>query len=177
VKREITLKVGDDEITLVVSRTGNRIVIERDGQTYEVEVVSDSPVDSAIGSADSIRVSPAARPQGAAPAPALAVVSPIGSGVAGRSAGSGSTTDAVRSAPAGSVQIVAQMAGVVREVLKKPGDQVREGEKVVVLEAMKMEIEVFSPADGTVTEVRVSEGQNVAGGEPLVLLDSASGAG
>jgi glutaconyl-CoA decarboxylase len=168
VKREITLRIGNDEVTFVASRSGQRIVIEHDGHTYDVELVS----DKTIGSADAIQASTAARPERAAPSPAAASPPKTG-GVAGV-AGSGLQTGTA-TVPTGSAHIAAQMAGVVREVLIQPGNRVRAGEKIVVLEAMKMEIDVYSPADGTVEDVLVSVGQNVVGGEPLALLGATSG--
>jgi urea carboxylase len=55
------------------------------------------------------------------------------------------------------------------------GDEVVEGESVVVLEAMKMETAVAAPASGRVREVRAAAGQVVTGGQVLVVLDPAGG--
>ncbi len=50
------------------------------------------------------------------------------------------------------------------------GDQVSEGDVVVVLESMKMEMPVEAEAAGTVTEIRCTEGQAVQEGDTLVVL-------
>ena len=60
------------------------------------------------------------------------------------------------------------MPGAVVRVLVEAGATVTKGEPLVVLEAMKMEHTVASPADGTVSEVRVTAGQQVDAGAVLV---------
>ncbi len=67
--------------------------------------------------------------------------------------------------------LTARLPGRVLRVLKKPGEAVREGEGVVVLEALGMENEVMSPKDGTVLEVAVSAGQAVEGGARLATVE------
>jgi acetyl-CoA carboxylase biotin carboxyl carrier protein len=53
-----------------------------------------------------------------------------------------------------------------------PGDRVAEGDTLILLESMKMEIPVAAPRDGTVTAILVTEEQTVVEGEPLVTLES-----
>jgi len=55
-------------------------------------------------------------------------------------------------------------------VLVAPGQQVAEGDVLVVLEAMKMETEISAPRAGTVGEVAIKEGDSVAVGETLLTL-------
>jgi biotin carboxyl carrier protein len=63
------------------------------------------------------------------------------------------------------------MPGWVKTVAVAPGDQVREGQRLVVLVAMKMENEITSPQAARVKDVLVSEGATVDGGKPLVTLE------
>jgi len=63
------------------------------------------------------------------------------------------------------------MPGKVVRVLVAPGDEVRAGQGVVVVEAMKMENEISAPRAGRVKSVEVSPGQNVETGARLVVLD------
>ena len=66
--------------------------------------------------------------------------------------------------------ITAPMAGKVIEVKVKPGDEVNEGEEVVIIEAMKMEIPVVAYESGTVQEVHCSNGDAVEAEGVLVSL-------
>ncbi len=68
-------------------------------------------------------------------------------------------------------EIKAHITGVVFQITAKAGDSVAEGDPVVVLESMKMEIPVEAPRAGTVTEIRVEEGQTVQEGETIAILD------
>ena len=58
--------------------------------------------------------------------------------------------------------IVANLPGAVHKILVSAGDHVKKGQAIVVLEAMKMEIEVKAPKDGIIGSIEVSKGQSVA---------------
>lgn len=64
----------------------------------------------------------------------------------------------------------APLPGMVSEVAVKPGDTVKEGDRLVVLEAMKMLTTVSAPADGTVSEVILQKGKSADTGDLLVTL-------
>lgn len=84
------------------------------------------------------------------------------------------TPKAETSAPAVSSagqMINAPLAGNVFSVLVEPGDQVANGDVVMILEAMKMETEIRSAFDGTVSSVLAKEGESVASGQALISLD------
>jgi propionyl-CoA carboxylase alpha chain len=68
--------------------------------------------------------------------------------------------------------LVAPMPGTVVRVLTQKDAKVAKGDPVLVLEAMKMEHTVASPADGVLTEIRVEPGQQVQTGTILAVLDS-----
>ncbi|WP_107686741.1 biotin/lipoyl-containing protein [Campylobacter concisus] len=76
----------------------------------------------------------------------------------------GKSVKNAKSAAAGATanDIVASLPGAVHKILVSPGDQVKKGQAVVVLEAMKMEIEVKAPKDGVIGSIEVSKGQSVA---------------
>ncbi len=65
----------------------------------------------------------------------------------------------------------APMPGKILSVRVEPGQTVRKGTLLVILEAMKMEHEVVAPHDGVVAEVRAEVGQQVDAGDVLVILD------
>jgi propionyl-CoA carboxylase alpha chain len=67
--------------------------------------------------------------------------------------------------------LLAPLPGSVVRVLVEPGESVRQGQTLVVLEAMKMEHSVQSPSDGSVTEVRVAVGDQVESGQVLAVVD------
>jgi acetyl-CoA carboxylase biotin carboxyl carrier protein len=64
----------------------------------------------------------------------------------------------------------AHITGTVWKIEVKVGDAVTEGQTVVILESMKMEMPVESPSEGRVTAVLVKEGASVEEGAPLVEL-------
>ena len=67
--------------------------------------------------------------------------------------------------------IEAHITGTVWKIECKIGDKVAEGDTVVILESMKMEMPVEAEDDGTVREILVEEGQAVSEGDPLVVLE------
>ena len=68
-------------------------------------------------------------------------------------------------------EIEAHITGTVWKIEVKPGDQVSEGDTVVILESMKMEMPVEAEDDGVVKEILCSEGQAVAEGDALIVLE------
>ena len=62
------------------------------------------------------------------------------------------------------------MPGTILRVEVTQGAAVKEGQLLVVLEAMKMENEILAPKDGTVTQVVVIKGSHVETGSPLIVL-------
>jgi len=68
-------------------------------------------------------------------------------------------------------EIVAPMGGKVIDVKVKVGDAVNEGDEVVILEAMKMELPIVAEAAGTVKEVKCGNGDTVEAEGVLVVLE------
>jgi acetyl-CoA carboxylase biotin carboxyl carrier protein len=67
--------------------------------------------------------------------------------------------------------IEAHITGSVWKIEVAVGDEVSDGETVVILESMKMEIPVETEDDGVVKEIRCAEGQPVSEGDVLVVLE------
>jgi acetyl-CoA carboxylase biotin carboxyl carrier protein len=67
--------------------------------------------------------------------------------------------------------VEAHITGTVWKIEVQVGDTVEEGDTVVILESMKMEMPVESEDEGTVAEIRCEEGQAVSEGDTLVVLE------
>jgi biotin carboxyl carrier protein len=67
--------------------------------------------------------------------------------------------------------VTSPMAGVVKSVLVSVGDEVKQQDPLIVLEAMKMENQITAPAAGKVKSVDVEEGESVQEGHVLVVLE------
>ncbi len=119
------------------------------GVVYEVEVEE-------IGAGNNTYAAPAAP---AAPAPAAAP------------APKAAPAPAPKAAPAGNgTPVNAPMQGTILKVAVSNGQSVKKGDLICLLEAMKMENEIFAPCDGTVTSVTVTSGQTVATGEVIATI-------
>lgn len=68
-------------------------------------------------------------------------------------------------------EIEAHITGTVWKIEVGPGDEIEEGDTVVILESMKMEMPVEAEDDGVVKEIRCAEGQAVTEGDVLVVLE------
>ena len=66
--------------------------------------------------------------------------------------------------------VEAHITGIVWKIEVEVGDSVEEGDTLVILESMKMEMPVEAEDDGVVREIRCEEGQAVSEGDPLVVL-------
>ena len=66
--------------------------------------------------------------------------------------------------------VAAPLSGSIVSIKKQAGQSVKKGDLLVIIEAMKMENEVFSPFSGTVSQIPVTEGTGVNIGDPLLYL-------
>lgn len=67
--------------------------------------------------------------------------------------------------------VEAHITGTVWKIEVEVGQEIAEGDTVVILESMKMEMPVEAEDPGTVKEIRCEEGQSVSEGDTLVVLD------
>ncbi len=68
-------------------------------------------------------------------------------------------------------ELRAPMPGKILEVLVKVGDQVKEDDEVIMLEAMKMENPIYAPADGTVKEIKVKANDSVETEQLMMVIE------
>jgi len=124
------------------------------GRTYEVEVEAGKAMCVAEYEAYAPAAAPAAAPVAAAPVAAAPAAAPAAAGVT----------------VTGGESVKAPMPGNILKVNVKVGQSVKEGDLLCVLEAMKMENEIYAPCAGTVSAVPVSKGSTVNTGDLLVAI-------
>ena len=126
-----------------------KFIVNVNGNSYEVEVEEIGAVSSPV-----VAAAPApAQVSAPAAAPAQAPAAPAPKAAA----------------PAGGTPVNAPMPGTIVDIKVSNGASVKKGDLLLIMEAMKMENEIFSPADGTVTVV-TSKGASVNSGDVLVTL-------
>jgi acetyl-CoA carboxylase biotin carboxyl carrier protein len=69
--------------------------------------------------------------------------------------------------------VKAHITGTVWKIEAKPGTSVNEGDTVIILESMKMEMPVEAPCSGTVRDVKIKEGEAVDEGKVLAVIDES----
>lgn len=134
-----------------------------DGQAYTVQV-EEVKDDSNPGSAGT------AVDQAAKPEPQQAPVEPVGKAVIKDKKNDEAAGETPRISSGGGATVSAPMPGSVIEVKVNPGDSVKDGDVLLVLEAMKMENELTAPQAGMVSEVLVKKGDTVNSGDPLITI-------
>jgi pyruvate carboxylase subunit B len=72
---------------------------------------------------------------------------------------------------AGSIEILSQTPGNVWKILVNSGDSIKEGEKIMILEAMKMEIDIVAEKDGVISSINVNVNDAVADGQLLATME------
>lgn len=123
-------------------------------RTYEVEVEAGEAM--LIDEYEAYAPAPAAAPAAAAPVAAAPAAAPA-------------PVPAAASLAAGEV-VKSPMPGNILKINVSQGQTVKEGDVLIVLEAMKMENEIVSPKGGTVAQIVVSKAQVVETGTPLVVI-------
>jgi len=141
--KEYKFKIGGKEYNVTVNpKEGKFFDVTVNGATYEVEA------ENAPAPAPAPVAQPAAAPVQAAPAAAAPAAKPAGAGE----------------------KVASPLPGVIIEVSVKEGQAVKAGQKVAVLEAMKMENEIPAPKDGTITDIHVRKGDSLQEGDPVVTI-------
>jgi len=140
--KDYKFKINGKEYNVTVGEAdGKMLSVNVNGASYQVEL-ENAPVAAPV----------AAPVQAAAPAAAAAAPAP-----AAKPAGAGE-------------KVNSPLPGVIIEVCVREGQAVKAGQKVAVLEAMKMENEISAPKEGTITAIHVNKGDSVLEGAPIVTI-------
>ena len=147
--KEFKLKINGNDYNVTINSIEDLLVeVEVNGMPYHVEiekVIKQKTIKT-------IRPAPA-------PTPTPTPVSDTGAPV---------VLKPEVSTQAGSV--LSPLPGVILEILVKEGDTIKKGQKLMVLEAMKMENSIESDRDGKVVAIKVSKGASVLEGAELVII-------
>lgn len=159
--KEYKYSINGNEYTVaVIDLDGNTAAVEVNGTSYKVDILGEelniTPRSAAKPAAP---VAPAPQPQAAAPAP-VAQTAPAEQPVAPAPA-----------QPAGNGKpILSPLPGVILDLKVNVGDQVKAGQTVAVLEAMKMENNINAEHDGVVTAIKVNKGDSILEGAEILLI-------
>lgn len=144
--KEYKLKINGNDYNVVINDVQESVAsIEVNGSNYKVEFEKPIVKPTAIKVVKTATAAPAV--SAAAPKPAAAP------------------------APtAGGTTVSSPLPGVILEVCVKEGDTVKNGQKIMVLEAMKMENVVEATADGVIKSIKINKGDSVMEGTPLAII-------
>ncbi len=151
------------------STSKRKLKVTVNGKLYTVEVgdLYESPINVSVnGQPYVVDISTAELEKVPADQPAIALET-----VARAVSVAQAAPATARPAAAGANTVTAPMPGQIIEVLVQPGAQVKAGDTLCTLEAMKMKNAIRSSYDGVVAEVAVNPGQKVAYGQVLVTFE------
>ncbi|MBR0297441.1 MAG: biotin/lipoyl-binding protein [Bacteroidales bacterium] len=144
--KQYKFKISGKEYNVTIESVENKIAkVNVNGNAYEVEL------ENEVAPAPASAAAPVAAAPSAAPAPAAAA-------------------PAAKPASAAGVKVTSPLPGVIIEVSVKEGQAVKAGQKVAVIEAMKMENEITASQDGTISAIHVNKGDSVLEGADIVSI-------
>jgi biotin carboxyl carrier protein len=142
---------------------GGKALVNVNGVAYEEEIES-----TPDGAPAATAVTPAAAPTAVPSAPATPTAAPAASAVASAPAAPAAPAAPVASGTGS--KVCAPLPGVILSINVAVGDSVKAGDKVAVLEAMKMENDIEAEVSGTVTAIHVQKGDSVLEGTAIVSI-------
>ena len=151
---------------ILVERSGDELTVEGEGQRHRVHLLREPAGEAAA---------PATGQREGQRAPTVPKVTPAAPVAATPIAAAPAAPAAVHAAPAPSGgnsagALLAPMTGVVKEIRVSVGHNVQKGQVVLVMEAMKMDIDVPTPTAGIVAEVSVRAGESVSAKQQLLVV-------
>lgn len=149
---------GNDYFVNVESIQGNTAQVEVNGLSFDV----------GFENATGVTFTAPSKPAQAAPAAAAA--KPTAKPTPAPAAKPAAAPAAATPAPAGGAAIQSPLPGVIVDINVKVGDEVKSGQKILVLEAMKMENNINADRDGKVIAIKVNKGDSVLEGADLIVI-------
>ncbi|GAD06075.1 biofilm PGA synthesis protein PgaD [Porphyromonas crevioricanis] len=142
--KEYKYKINGNEYKVTInSLDGDKAELEVNGTPFKVDIIGEKKKASS---------KPVIKRPATTAAPAAAKTAPA-------------------AAPsAGGAGIKAPLPGVIIDICVKVGDEVKRGQKVAVLEAMKMENAINADRDGKIVEVKVAKGDSILEGTDIVII-------
>lgn len=159
--KEYKYKINGNEYSVaIIDLEGDKAAVEVNGVSYQVDILTEGYTAPAPR--------PAAKPA-AAPAPAPAVAPAAPAPAPQPIAPAAPAAEPV--APAGKgTAVQSPLPGVILDIKVAVGDQVKAGQTVAILEAMKMENNINAECDGVITAIKVSKGDNILEGSDIVII-------
>jgi len=148
------------------------------GNQYSVDIVDIEDQTATVevnGTPYQVELEMAVRKPVAVPKTVVKVTSPVASTVSSKIPSQAmpkiDPIPQAAAAPSGGSVIKSPLPGVVLSVFVKVGDTVKQGERVLMLEAMKMENNIDADREGVVKEIRVSPNDSVMEGDVLIVIE------
>lgn len=161
--KEYKYKINGTEYTVDINSVqGGKAKVSVNGVAYEVEL--ENQAIAAPQPAPQAAPAAAPAPAPAAPAPKVEAAKPEAPKAEAPKAAPAAA------APAGGTPVKSPLPGVIADLKVAVGDKVKNGQTVLILEAMKMENEITAEADGTVTSIAVAKGDSVMEGAVLLTI-------
>ena len=152
--KKYSFKINGKEYNVAIGEANGKVLsVNVNGADYEVEIAGQAGNDATP----------------VAPAAAAAGTPEGASALKSATEGSAPAAEA-KAAKGAAVQVTSPLPGVVVEVSVKEGQAVKAGQKVAVLEAMKMENEIPAAKDGVISAIHVNKGDSVLEGAPIVSI-------
>lgn len=159
--KEYKYKINGNEYSVaIIDLEGDKAAVEVNGVSYQVDILTEGYTAPAPGPAAKPAAAPAPAPAAApaAPAPAPQPIAPA-------------APAAEPAAPAGKgTAVQSPLPGVILDIKVAVGDQVKAGQTVAILEAMKMENNINAECDGVITAIKVAKGDNILEGSDIVII-------
>ena len=147
--KEYKYKINGNEYSVaIIDLEGDKAAVEVNGVSYQVDILTEGYTAPAPRPAAKPAAAPAPAPAAAPAAPAAEPAAPAGKGTA----------------------VQSPLPGVILDIKVAVGDQVKAGQTVAILEAMKMENNINAECDGVITAIKVSKGDNILEGSDIVII-------